>query len=81
MKLLPGEIKLLGLSLKEINVFDALRIGKSTPLLISEYTNISRPTIYEILTRLHKRGLIKSNIRNGKKYWSQAKDKDLEIDM
>ena len=78
MKLSPEQIKLLGLSRKEIQVLDALRAGHSTPLLISEHTKVSRPAIYEIITRLHKRGLIKSNIKDSKKYWSQAKDKDLE---
>ena len=81
MKLSPEQIKLLGLSRKEIAVLDALREGKSTPLLISEHTKVSRPAIYEILTRLHKRGLIKSNIKDGKKYWSQAKDRDLEQEL
>ncbi len=78
MKLSSEQIKLLGLSRKEIQVLDALRAGHSTPLLVSEYTKVSRPAIYEIITRLHKRGLIKSNIKDGKKYWSQTKDRDLE---
>jgi predicted transcriptional regulator len=81
MKLPPEQIKLLGLSSAEVKVLDALRSGKDTPLLISGHTKVSRPAIYEILERLHKRGLIKSNIRNGKKYWSQAKEKDLEQEI
>jgi len=81
MKLLSEQIRLLGLSRKETNVLDALRAGKSTPLLISQHTKVSRPAIYEILVRLHKRGLIKSKIVNGKKYWSQAKDRDLEQEL
>ncbi len=78
MKLSSEQIKLLGLSRKEIQVLDALRAGHSTPLLVSEHTKVSRPAIYEILARLHKRGLIKSNIKDGRKYWSQTKDRDLE---
>ncbi len=78
MKLSSEKIKLLGLSCKEIQVLDALRAGHSTPLLVSEHTKVSRPAIYEILARLHKRGLIKSNIKDGRKYWSRAKDRDLE---
>ncbi len=78
MKLSPEQIKLLGLSRKEILVLGALRAGHFTPLLISKHTKVSRPAIYEIITRMHKRGLIKSNIKDGKKYWAQAKDKDLE---
>jgi len=80
-KLSKEYIRLLGLSRKEVGVLDALRAEKSTPLLISEYTKVSRPAIYEILDRLHKRGLIKSNILNGKKYWSQAKERDLEQEL
>lgn len=81
MKLEKEGIRLLGLSHKETKVLDALRAGKSTPLLISAYTKVSRPAVYEILVRLHKRGLIKSNIKDGKKYWSQAKERDLERDI
>jgi len=81
MKLSPEQIKLLGLSRKEVWVLDALREGKNTPMLISEHAKVSRPAIYEILVRLHKRGLIKSNIISGKKYWSQAKERDLEQEL
>jgi hypothetical protein len=81
MKLASDQLKLLGLSTKEIKILDALRIGNSTPLLIQGVTKISRPTIYEILVRLHKRGLVKTNIVNGKKYWSQAKEQDIEQNL
>lgn len=81
MKLQSEQIKLLGLSRKEMRVLEALREEKNTPVLISEHTKVSRPAIYEILVRLHKRGLVKSNIRNGKKYWSQSKERDLEQDI
>jgi hypothetical protein len=81
IKLSKEHIRLLGLSRKEVEVLDALRAEKSTPLLISEYTKVSRPAIYEILVRLHKRGIIKSSIRDGKKYWSQAKERDLEQEL
>ncbi len=80
-KLSSENIKLLGLSRAEIKVLDALRAGKNTPLLIAEYSKVSRPAVYEILERLHKRGIVKSNIRNGKKYWSQAKERDLEREL
>jgi hypothetical protein len=78
MKLDQKQLKLLGLSPKEVRVLDALREGKSTPVTISSHTKVSRPAIYEILDRLHTRGLVKSNIRHGKKYWSQAKDQDID---
>lgn len=78
MKLVPEQLKLLGLSNKEIKVLDSLRYKKNTPLQICKATNVSRPAIYEILTRLRTRGLVKTNIIEGKKYWSQAKERDLE---
>lgn len=78
MKLISEQIKLLGLSAKEVRVLNALRRGQSTPLLISRYTKVSRPAVYEILTRLKTRGIAVKNIRNGKNYWSQVKDVDLE---
>jgi len=81
MKLAKDQIKLLGLTSKEVSILDTLRSGKNTPLKISQITKISRPAIYEILTKLHKRGLVKTNIVNGKKYWSQAKDRDLEQEL
>lgn len=81
MKLTSQQLKLLGLSKSEVAVLNALREGQNTPLLVSKSTNISRSAIYEMLERLQKRGLIKRNIINGKKYWSQAKKNDLEQDL
>jgi len=80
-KLSREQIRLLGLSGSELAVLEALRAGHNTPLLISEHIKVSRPAIYEILDRLHKRGLIKSNIRGGKKHWSQSRDKDIEQEL
>lgn len=80
-KLSPKNIKLLGLSRAEIKVLEALRAQKNTPLQIAEHTKVSRPAIYEILDRLHKRGIVTSTIKNGKKYWSQAKERDLEQEL
>ncbi len=81
MKLAKENLRLLGLSRKEIKILDVLRAGYFTPLLISEQTKVSRPAIYEILARLRERGLVKSNIRNGKKYWSQTNERDLEREL
>lgn len=81
MELTSQQVKLLGLSKKEIAVLNALREGQNTPLLLSKSTNMSRAAIYEMLERLHRRGLIKKNILNGKKYWSQSKNNDLEQDL
>jgi hypothetical protein len=81
MKLDQKQLKLLGLSPKEVRVLDALREGKSTPVAISSHTKVSRPAIYEILDRLHARGLVKSNICQGKKYWSQANERNIEQEL
>lgn len=81
MKIDFERIKLLGLTRKEIRVLDALREGKDTPLLIAECTRVSRPGVYEILDRLHARGLAKSHIKDGKTYWTPAKDRDIETKL
>ncbi len=78
MKLSPEHIKLLGLSRKEIAVLDALRAGSSTPLAISKDTGVSRPAVYEILTRLKNRGIAKKTVKNGKAFWILAKRRDLD---
>lgn len=80
-KLSSENIKLLGLSKREIKVLDALREGYSTPLEVARHTKVSRPAIYEMLGRFHKRGLVKSNIKEGRKHWSQASERDLEQDI
>lgn len=78
MKLAKEGLRLLGLSGKEVRVLDAVRDGRATPLLIATATRVSRPAVYEILARLHSRGLVQSYIRDGKKYWRQASTHDLE---
>lgn len=78
MKLNTEQLALLGMSRKEMRVFASVCDGKDTPVRISRHTKISRPAVYEILGRLHARGLVKSFIREGKKYWSRAKEQDLE---
>lgn len=74
----PDDLKLLGLSRNEIRVLDAVYAGKTTPLFVATYTKVSRPTVYEILPRLHRRGLIKTTIRNTKKHWIPTHQIDLE---
>lgn len=78
MKLAPAQLELLGLSRTEVKVLDAVWARQDTPLLIARYTKVSRPAVYEILERFKKRGLVKTNIRDGKHYWSPAKARDLE---
>lgn len=78
MKTNTESLKLLGLSRTELRVFEAMRAGEDTPVRISRRTRVSRPAVYEILGRLHARGLVVSHIRNGKKYWTGARDRDVE---
>jgi predicted transcriptional regulator len=81
MKLTKSALRLLGFSPAEHAVLEAIYSGEDTPLRIATHTKVSRPAVYEIIDRLHARGLIKSNIRNGRKYWSQAKVQDLEQEL
>ena len=74
-------MKILDLSKKEIFVFDALKNGIKTPLLISRATKVTRPAVYEIINKLHKRGLVKSKIKNGKKYWEIRDKKEIEQEI
>jgi hypothetical protein len=81
MKLLKDDLKILGLTLKETQILDALIIGKNTPLSISRYTKISRPTIYDTFERFKERGLIQTNIKNSRKYWSLVKNEELIVKL
>jgi hypothetical protein len=54
MKLDPEQLKLLGLSRKEVKVLEAVWKGKDTPLLIARETSMSRPATYEILGQFKK---------------------------
>lgn len=78
MKLDTRQLAFLGLSRKEMSVFAAICDGENTPVRISKRTKVSRPAVYEILMRLHTRGLVQSRIKEGKKQWSRAKEQDLE---
>jgi len=72
------EWNILGLSKKEEKVLLSIQGGENTPLLLSRATKISRTGIYAILQNLKKRGLAKTNIHNGKKYWSLVPVRELE---
>ena len=67
--LLQKQLQVFGLSNKEEKVLLAIREGLSTPLLISQSTKVSRPSVYDILKKLKTRGLIESYILEGKKGW------------
>ncbi len=74
---LREQFKLLDLSAKEAKVFLSLRQGSESVLDIAMDTKVSRPSVYDILQKLKKRGLVQSQILNGKKSWSLASEKDL----
>ncbi len=81
IKLDQKQVKLLGLSRNEIKVFNSFEKELNTPVSINQKVNLSRPAIYKILNRLHKRGLVKNIIRNGKNYWIQTNEKLLEKNL
>ncbi len=78
MKFDKNTLRLLGLSSNETKILGSIYDSKETPLQIANTTKISRPTIYDTLEKLHHRGLIRSTIRNGKKYWVPAKNIELD---
>jgi hypothetical protein len=71
-------LRLLGLSTNETKILDAIYHRQETPVQIERTTHISRPTIYDTIKKLHIRGLVRSTIRNSKKYWVPAKNIDLD---
>jgi len=81
MKISKEKIRLLGLSNNEILTLEALLEGENTPLLISRKTKISRPSVYDTLKKLRERSLIKTNVKNGKKYWSINKTQNIENEL
>ena len=72
------DLTILGLSRKEERVLYAVQEGIKTPLSIMRNTHISRSAIYAILQNLKRRGLIKSHITNGRKWWGLASLRDIE---
>lgn len=76
-----NNLKLLGLSKKEIRVFYSLKACNYTPLAISRDTKISRTAVYAILQNFKKRGIVESKILNGHKSWKFSNDKDIDQNM
>lgn len=71
------QFKLLDLSVKEAKVLISLRECHKTVLEIAVETDISRPSVYDILIKLKKRGLVTSSILHGKKTWGFMSEKEL----
>jgi len=71
-------LKLLGLSKKEQKVLIALQEGATTPVKLSKATDVSRTAIYAILQNLKKRGIVTSNVKNGKRFWVLEDGREIE---
>ena len=77
MSLPESLITLLGLHTKERTVLRALSRGHYTPYAIAHHTHLSRTTVYDILSRLHKRGLVRKVITHGKRIWKYTEPETL----
>lgn len=66
MELIPLELRKLGLKPKEINVYlAALQLGWSPVQKIAQAAGVSRPTAYEVIRGLIKKGLMREIKRKG----------------
>lgn len=81
MDILALELRKLGLSQKEIAVYLAgLELGHTSAQTIAKKAGISRPTAYQIIKALEKRGLITESKLKGKTYYNaESPDKLLGI--
>lgn len=67
------DIKKLGLPEKESKVYWAMfRLGGGFPSIIAKEAGINRATTYEVLERLHSKGLIMKIVQKNKMYFSCA---------
>lgn len=70
----------LGLSDPEQTVYlSLLREGQATARLLSTRTNITRPSVYDQLKLLRRRGLVVELDQDGKTYFSSTNPEQLEI--
>jgi len=81
LEILPLELRKLGLTEKQALVYlTALELGYTSIQKISQKANISRPTTYEIVKTLEKKGLISESRKNNKRYFTaESPDKLLGI--
>jgi len=71
LKILPLELRKLGLNEKEAGVYlAALELGYTTIQKIAQKAKISRPTTYEVIKSLEQKGLIKESKDKGKRYFT-----------
>ena len=70
MEILPLELRKLGLTEKEVKVYLAgLELGPSSVQKIAEMAKITRPTTYEIIKQLEKKGLFEEVKKAKKRYF------------
>ena len=72
------ELKLLGLNDIDIKIYlILLKLGESSASEIANKAGIPRASVYDILERLAKEGLVSYNLRDFKKYFSVADPKTI----
>lgn len=74
---LRKQLRILDLSIKEERVLLALQAGYFTVLDVATIAKVTRPSVYDILKKLKKRGLVTSSILHGKKSWHMVTEKEL----
>ena len=74
---LREQLKILDLSVKEERVLLALQARSNTVQDIATHAKVTRPSVYDILKKLKKRGLVTSSILHGKKSWHMVSEKEL----
>jgi len=66
MDIIAFELRKLGLKEKEVAIYlAALELGYSPVQLIARQAGVSRPTAYEIINELIKKGLMRESKRKG----------------
>ncbi len=76
--MIEKELKLIGLTKREINVYLALlKIGENTTGKISEESKVSTAKIYEVLAKLIEKGLATFIIKSKTKYFSPTSPKKI----
>ena len=74
---LREHLKILDLSVKEERVLLALQARSNTVQDIATHAKVTRPSVYDILKKLKKRGLVTSTILHGKKSWHMVPENEL----
>lgn len=74
---LREKLKILDLSVKEERVLSSLQVGHFAVADIAIQAKVTRPSVYDILKKLKKRGLVESKFTKGKKSWHVIDTKEL----